>query len=278
MPRYVYVSMIAGVFCVLMASQGYSATTEHPVVKLFPKTKSCTQTTVKDYDAYQFYVMEGKKWTTRDVKGKHWIFHYCALDKSISGLEVFENYKAAVAEKQGAILYEDNQYLTFTIPTPQGVTWGSLQVHAPGNNDTIYWLHLVDEKGFKKTLTFGADEMKKELDDRGSVAVYGITFAFDKASLQPGAEKVLLEMVKLMTDNPGLKIEIQGHTDKVGGDDYNLTLSQKRAETVRTFLVLYGVDPARLTCKGFGFRKPVAANDTEEGKAKNRRVELHKLH
>lgn len=128
-----------------------------------------------------------------------------------------------------------------------------------------------------KRLFFGAEEMKKELDKAGHVAIYGIYFNFDKADLKLGSEKILIEMVKLMKSYPDLKIEIQGHTDNIGKRDYNLSLSGKRAETVKSFLVLYGVDPSRMATKGFGPDNPVASNETEEGRALNRRVELKKL-
>jgi OOP family OmpA-OmpF porin len=119
--------------------------------------------------------------------------------------------------------------------------------------------------------------MKKQLDEKGSVAVYGIHFDFDKATLKPGAEKVLLEMVKLMKVSPDLKVEIQGHTDNIGGKDYNLRLSQDRADAVKKFLVLYGIEAGRMTTQGFGFDQLVATNDKEKGRALNRRVELKKL-
>jgi outer membrane protein OmpA-like peptidoglycan-associated protein len=77
--------------------------------------------------------------------------------------------------------------------------------------------------------------------------------------------------------NPELKLEVQGHTDNQGNDDYNLKLSQKRAETVAAYLQLFGIDSGRLTPKGFGETKPVATNDTEDGRTRNRRVELVKL-
>lgn len=80
-----------------------------------------------------------------------------------------------------------------------------------------------------------------------------------------------------MKDQPGLKLEVQGHTDDQGKDDYNLDLSQRRAETVVAYLGLFGIDTGRLVPQGFGESKPVMENTTEEGRAKNRRVELVKM-
>jgi OOP family OmpA-OmpF porin len=85
---------------------------------------------------------------------------------------------------------------------------------------------------------------------------------------------MLDEAAMVLRNNPDLNVEIQGHTDNTGPAEYNLMLSQKRAESAMNYLVDKGVDPARLTAKGYGFEQPVASNDTKEGRAKNRRVEF----
>jgi len=246
---------------------------EHPVIKPIP-TAVATSSDFKRYAAHTFRVRKNGDSEKKEVRGKYWEFTY-KTNKDISGLEILENYKQEALKKGGKILYEDKSQLVFTLTTPEGkILW--TQVYRD-NWNAYYQLFVVEAKEFKKTLTFGAEEMKKQLDEKGSVAVYGILFDFDKATLKPGAEKVLLEMVKLMKSSPDLKVEIQGHTDNVGGKDYNLRLSQERAEAVKKFLVLYGIEAGRLTTQGFGLDQPVATNDTEEGRALNRRVELKKL-
>ena len=77
-----------------------------------------------------------------------------------------------------------------------------------------------------------------------------------------------------MLSDPKLKLEIQGHTDNVGGVDYNMTLSENRARAVYDALISRGIEPSRLRYRGFGFSRPIASNDTEEGRAKNRRTEF----
>jgi len=101
-----------------------------------------------------------------------------------------------------------------------------------------------------------------------------VLFDFDKADLKSSAYPILDEGVTVLENNPGLNIEIQGYTDSTGSEDYNLKLSQRRAESVKNFLVNRGIDPGRLTAKGYGSANPVASNDTPEGRAKNRRVEF----
>lgn len=246
---------------------------DHPVIQPLP-TAVAKSSEFKRYAAHTFRVRKNGGHEKKEVRGKYWEFAY-KTDKAISGLEILENYRQEALAKGGKILYEDKSQLVFTLTTPEGKT---LWVNVYRDNWNAYYkLYVVEAKEFKKTLVFGAEEMKKELDAKGSVAVYGIHFDFNKATLKPGAEKVLLEMVKLMKSSPALKVEIQGHTDNVGGKDYNLKLSQERADTVKKFLVLYGIEAGRMTTQGFGFDKPVATNDTEKGRALNRRVELKKL-
>jgi outer membrane protein OmpA-like peptidoglycan-associated protein len=111
----------------------------------------------------------------------------------------------------------------------------------------------------------------------GFVAVYGIHFDTDKADLKVGASMTLEEVVKPLKGHPDLAVEIQGHTDSTGSDEHNLDLSRRRAATVKSYLLLYGIAGDRLTTTGFGESKPVGDNATEEGRALNRRVELHRV-
>ena len=101
-----------------------------------------------------------------------------------------------------------------------------------------------------------------------------IFFDFDKWDVKPQYHKELADFASFMKQYPGVKVEIDGHTDAMGSDDYNQRLSQRRAEAVRTYLVQkLGMNPALLKAVGFGESRPIATNDTEEGRAKNRRIE-----
>jgi outer membrane protein OmpA-like peptidoglycan-associated protein len=101
-----------------------------------------------------------------------------------------------------------------------------------------------------------------------------VLFDFDKATLKPDAREKLAKLSGIVLAYPGLKLTIEGHTDSIGSDEYNLTLSEKRAAAVRDYLVGAGVNSNGVTSQGFGKANPVASNDTNEGRAKNRRVEL----
>jgi OOP family OmpA-OmpF porin len=106
------------------------------------------------------------------------------------------------------------------------------------------------------------------------VAIYGVLFDFNKWTLQPASDAALQPAADLMSADKMLKLEVQGHTDNVGNDAYNQTLSEARAKAVMTWFTQHGVAADRLTAKGYGKTKPVADNGSDDGRAKNRRVEI----
>jgi OmpA-OmpF porin, OOP family len=120
----------------------------------------------------------------------------------------------------------------------------------------------------------GATDLAANLKKTCHVALYGVLFDFNKSTLQPASDAVLQQVADLLAKDKALKIEVQGHTDNVGGDAYNQTLSEARARAVMDWFAKHGVAAARLSSNGYGKTKPVADNNTDEGRAKNRRVEI----
>jgi|SRR5664279_72978 len=108
------------------------------------------------------------------------------------------------------------------------------------------------------------------------IVTHGINFDVDKSTIKPESMGTLNMIVQILKDNPEIKFEIEGFTDNPGDPAHNLTLSQNRADAVKTQLVSMGVNTSRLTTKGFGETKPISDNNTPEGKANNRRVEFVK--
>ena len=106
------------------------------------------------------------------------------------------------------------------------------------------------------------------------IVLRGVNFDFDKATLQPQGKPILDEAARILKENPSINVQVQGYTDAIGSVEYNLKLSDRRAATVKNYLVAQGVSASRLTTKGFGKSNPVATNDTADGRAQNRRVEL----
>lgn len=119
-----------------------------------------------------------------------------------------------------------------------------------------------------------SEAMAGEIALNGRVALYGILFDFDSAGIKPESDVTLAEIAKLLQEKPDLKILVVGHTDSSGAFEYNRTLSQKRAESVVASLTAKGIAKGRLFPVGVSFASPVATNHTDEGRAKNRRVEL----
>jgi outer membrane protein OmpA-like peptidoglycan-associated protein len=153
------------------------------------------------------------------------------------------------------------------------VTWATVLVSQ--NNDAITAELVVTEVGAMANKMIDAAAMAKGLGDKGHIALYGIYFDTDKAVVKPESKPTLEEIARLLTGAPDLEVVIVGHTDSQGTPDYNMDLSHRRAAAVAAVLAKsYGIPAARLTTAGVGFLAPVGSNQTEDGRALNRRVEL----
>ena len=120
----------------------------------------------------------------------------------------------------------------------------------------------------------GCPVIPEEIKKRVSVAAKNILFETGKSKLRTSSFKGLNDVAKIMTENPGIELAIDGHTDNVGSDAFNQTLSDNRANAVKTYLVSKGVDASRITATGYGESKPIATNATAAGRQQNRRSEL----
>ena len=158
----------------------------------------------------------------------------------------------------------------------KGSQWLSIRTDQ-ANEFPVYTQTAVLMKAMEQEMEATAEGLGSEIDKSGRVAVYGIQFDSGKATIKPESEAVLNEIGKLLLARADLKLNIEGHTDNVGGKAANLTLSAQRATAVQVWLGAHGTEKARLTVQGFGDSKPVADNSSDEGRAKNRRVELVKL-
>jgi OOP family OmpA-OmpF porin len=107
------------------------------------------------------------------------------------------------------------------------------------------------------------------------IVLRGVNFDFDKSEIRPDAAVILDEAASLLSEEPGVRVEVGGHTDATGTDEYNQGLSERRAQSVVDYLVGKGVSAGRLESAGYGESKPVADNATRDGRAQNRRVELN---
>jgi OOP family OmpA-OmpF porin len=123
--------------------------------------------------------------------------------------------------------------------------------------------------------TASTDDIAKALKEDGKVVISGgILFKTDSAKLEPNAADLVTRVAEAMKKHPDLKISVVGHTDNTGDYNYNIQLSERRAKAFANALIKEGVAADRLTAVGVGPQSPVATNDTAEGRAQNRRVEL----
>lgn len=157
----------------------------------------------------------------------------------------------------------------------KGGVWVSVETGI--NGEQTYTATVVHSQEMEQQMAASAEEWETSINATGSCSIYGVLFDSGKSSIQPSSASCLNEMVKLLRKNAGWKMQVEGHTDNVGGKEANAKLSQARADAVRTWLTGHGVAADRLTAKGFGETKPVSPNVDEAGRSKNRRVDLRKL-
>jgi OmpA-OmpF porin, OOP family len=177
------------------------------------------------------------------------------------------------------------RYLAARRTTPMGTTHISLFVEQNDNGGDLklskrvaVLLNVIESAAMDTGMvTVDAASMAKEITTTGHVALYGILFDFNKADVKPESEPALREIATLLKQQPQMKLLVVGHTDGVGGFDANMLLSDRRAAAVLKELTSkYGVAANRLRAVGVGMAAPVASNESEDGRSKNRRVELVK--
>jgi OmpA-OmpF porin, OOP family len=182
---------------------------------------------------------------------------------------------------------DDQRFFTARIPQSSGDTYVTVHTYKVDNDlyckafneRTVALVHVLEPKAREqKMVVVKADEMAKTIESTGRIALYGIFFDTDKTDLKPESTPTLTEIGQMMKANPKLAIVVVGHTDKQGAYDYNIDLSRRRADAVvKALAASHGVDAKRMRGAGVGMVAPAASNDTEEGRAKNRRVEIVKL-
>jgi outer membrane protein OmpA-like peptidoglycan-associated protein len=148
--------------------------------------------------------------------------------------------------------------------------WVFLQA---SESDGAYSMTVSEREAMKQDVK--VNELAEKLEKDGFVSLY-VSFDTGKATIRPDSAKTLDDAAEALRAVGGLKVEVGGHTDNVGTPEANQTLSQERARAVMAALVTRGIEAGRMTAKGYGQTTPVADNRTEEGRAKNRRVELVK--
>lgn len=233
-------------------------------------------------DLDQFFCKQSKKCTSTDpgfddqgrliAEGKVTFLEYSATGKPAGTLNVFRNYDNAIKQAGGKMLtYSPSPEGThvYLVEKPQNKTW----VVLTNAYDRQYQIAYVESKAMQQVVK--VNELEDAIQKAGFATLY-INFETNKSDLPVDAASAIDEVVKLLKKQPNLRLSIEGHTDNVGSAASNKVLSQSRATSVMKALSAAGVQASRLSAKGFGSEVPVADNRTEEGRAKNRRVELVK--
>jgi OmpA-OmpF porin, OOP family len=229
----------------------------------------------KDFDSFDFEDKDGGL-VTMEGRYTHITYRPNEYGKNASTLQIGRNYQNAVKKIGGVVLADEvtsSSYTTMKLARDQKEIWVKIAIGDGGN---IYHLDIIEKAGMEQDITANADVWKSDINSTGHAAIYGIYFDTDKSVIKPESEAALKEIVTLLKNNPSLNVWVVGHTDSTGDFNHNMTLSGARAKAVMAALTGKGIPAARLSAQGAGPIAPVASNDTEEGRAKNRRVELVK--
>ena len=233
-----------------------------------------------EFDSYNFF--NGKNCVT--VEGKKYKRTYTLKEdaQQSSIIQISRNYANAIRGMGGTVVFDgapqdaecaDNNGLQMVIGKvvkDGNEMWVEI-VPTGGGND--YYMTIVLKELMKQDVT--ASNMFETLNRDGHIALY-INFDTGKSVIRAESGPIIGQIVEMMKSNPELKLSIEGHTDNVGSTESNMVLSGERAKSVVSAIVSQGISIERLSASGFGQDKPIADNNTDEGRAKNRRVELVK--
>ena len=278
--RVAFTSLAVAVLALGLAGPALSQDTpdelpEHPVIKpMNGATLVEDSSGADDFGQMQVRYRQDGRTVNQTAEGRFWHLEYQLDDRDTSGDEIMSNYATEAERVGGEVLERNATRMRFRIVNRGGgTTWAIMDVRSNGR----YELEIIDEAGLDLSLEFDSAAMFDALTRDGKVAIYGILFDVNLADLRPGSGEVIDTVADVLTLNPGLRVEVQGHTDSTGAAERNRQLSLERAQSVAAALALYGVEPNRLVPRGFGPDQPIADNADEQGRQQNRRVELVRI-
>lgn len=301
--RLIAVAGLAVVVATAASAEDIAGSADHPLVGRFDGSHIVAYD-FRDFDEYAF---ARESATTRDpdnyddLEGAVTRIAY-TLDGDQSLAEVARNFELGLKQNGFEIVFEcetkacgggNFAYALDTFPLPKMVVdpfnFRYLGARKTGDAGEAYASVVVSVDTARKIRTqvtvvelesmqfkiVDAKAMQDAFAEKGSVALYGIYFDTDKADIKPESAPTLEEMAKFLQGSPDLSVVIVGHTDNQGTMDYNLDLSHRRAQSVvEALAVTHGIGKDRMVAAGAGFLAPVAPNDTADGRAQNRRVEM----
>ena len=254
-----------------------------------------------DFDAVDFPKPGRKQWGKPDdfesIEGKVFSIAYGLKEGATppSALQVIRNFQNAAKAAGGTVLGDfvspfaadlSENARKFLVEAPGGTAYDRYTILKFVKGQTEYWVNIATSEAYhdysvlvveRKTMAqeIGVNDLVEKLNKDGFIALY-VNFDTNKATITPDSAKVLDDAANVLKTAATLKVLVGGHTDNVGTPDANQKLSEERAKAVMAALVQRGIPADRLTAQGFGQTMPIADNRTEDGRAKNRRVELVK--
>ncbi|TAL61659.1 MAG: OmpA family protein [Bacteroidetes bacterium] len=264
--------LLTGEVLSMVSEQDFKGSKDHPLLTRMPDFRISDYKDT-EFDSYRF-VDHDKKQVI--IEGhKYYIEYRLNSGASEPGeLKIRKNIQDALKKIGGKILFDDNfnKVSTIVVQKDGKETWVEVRSY---NN--LYRLNIVEKAVMKQEVVANAEAMGNDISNTGHVTVYGIYFDSGKAEIKPESDTAMVQISELLKNIESLRLYVVGHTDNVGTIDANMKLSKDRADAVvNTLITRYGIPAERLKAYGVASLTPVASNDTEEGKAKNRRVELVK--
>jgi OOP family OmpA-OmpF porin len=245
---------------------------DHPLLSRMPnyRIQRCNE---QEFASHNFVDAARKEIA---VEGHLYEIRYSLQEgaKEANQLQIIRNYQNAVTRIGGIVLSTNDEGDSYMKVAKDGK---EIWVHVSAYITSEWMLYIVEKQAMAQEIVANAKAFADDIRSSGHATIYGIFFDSGKSEIKPESDKALAEIAKLLKNEPGLKLNVVGHTDNTGVMDVNMKLSQARAEAVvQTLASKYGIAAGRLKGYGVGPLAPVAANDSEAGKSKNRRVELVK--
>jgi OmpA-OmpF porin, OOP family len=250
-----------------VSAQDAEGCKEHPFFSRMPNffISGCSQ----KFDKLEYYTSESE---TTSKEGELTIISYSfpedASLKVPSQLQIIRNYENAILRLGGKKIYVDTQYLAYSLKKNSK---DYIICVIMSNGNISHDLCVLEISEMVQEIT--ANDMLDALNKDGFVPI-NVLFETGKSTIQEESLPVIDQVYELLNSNTALKVSVEGHTDNVGDAVSNKALSKDRAKAIMDALIAKGIDKSRLSSVGWGQEKPIADNRTEEGRAKNRRVEI----
>lgn len=255
-------TLLLFIFCSISFPQDMEGSKDHP---MFNRLSGfyIVDYIAEDFGTYQFYYLD------KDdvVDGKKTYISYVS-DKEVGALKIIRNFSNAIKKIGGQAFEEGENRVVLMLKKGNAETWAEVYAYSDSYNLTI-----IEKGEVEQEVT--ANAILKELNETGKAILY-INFDTGKSTIKKESLPIIDQIIEMMKQAADVKLSVEGHTDSDGNNESNQKLSEGRAKSVVDAIVKGGIDASRLSSAGFGEEKLIADNTTEEGKAKNRRVELIK--